>query len=89
MRKGREKCRARVRDLILRQSELATALAAPTVTSASVSAADPGARLVSELAGVSEASVQKARIAMPAHIANSSVTVDLLVSPVGIEPTTY
>jgi hypothetical protein len=32
--------------------------------SASVGAADPGARLISELAGISEVSVQKLRIAM-------------------------
>jgi hypothetical protein len=57
-----ENCRKRVAELAQREAELRTAVAAPTVATASVSAADPGAKLISELAGISEVSVQKLRI---------------------------
>jgi hypothetical protein len=59
-----ENCRKRIAELNQRQSELTAAVAASPVATASVSAADPGAKLLAELLGVGETSIQKARIAM-------------------------
>jgi hypothetical protein len=59
-----ENCRKRIAELNQRQAELTAAVAASPVASASVSAADPGAKLLAELLGIAEASIQKARIAV-------------------------
>jgi hypothetical protein len=56
-------CRQRVAELNQRQAELSAAIAAPAIASASVGTADPGAHVLAGFLGVSEQSIQKARIA--------------------------
>ena len=55
-------CRQRVAELNQRQAELSAVVAAPAVVATPVSTADPGAHMLAGLLGVSEQSIQKARI---------------------------
>jgi len=56
-------CRQRVTELNQRQAEPTVAVAAPAVAAPSVGTADPGAHMLASMIGVSERTIQQARIA--------------------------